>query len=59
MNTLKVIGIITYILIILTLSLGLFGRKLFPKVWFKFHRLFALLTLLVATLHAVLAIFYF
>ena len=52
------LGIATYILLATTVLLALFGKKIGNK-WFKLHRLFAVLSITVATIHFILVLIIF
>ena len=50
-NLIKPLGMITYILAIVTLSSGLLRKKFKFQKWIKFHLTFAIVTITSATIH--------
>ena len=47
----KPLGIITYSMIIITVSSGLLRKRFLYKKWIKFHLTFAIITITLATIH--------
>lgn len=53
------LGIMTYSFLFLTVASGLLRKKFSYVKWFRFHRTFAILSLLMATFHAAVVIYYY